>query len=92
MEVLVIDATSAIATATARQLVASGDMELHLVARNSDRLEALAEELKIRGAVKISTHLLDLVSFGHHEECVSQAIANLGQLDLALICHGSLGD
>ena len=92
MKVLVIGATSAIATATTRQLVARGDMDLHLVARKGSQLKALGEDLKIRGAVRITTQQLDLASLGDHEECVSQAVTNLAQLDLALICHGSLGN
>ena len=49
MKILIIGATSAIAKATAR-LYAEQGQELFLVARNEERLLALANDLKVRGA------------------------------------------
>ena len=46
--VLIVGATSAIAEATARLFAANGD-RLYLVARNRDRVDAVAADLRVRG-------------------------------------------
>ena len=56
--ILIMGATSAIAEATARRFALRGDA-LFLVARDGLRLQAIADDLKLRGAQLAGTHVLD---------------------------------
>ena len=89
--VLILGATSSIAIATMRRL-ATQNAHFMLVARNSDRLTAVAQDLLTRGAVAVDTWVMDLDDTDAHPEMLAAAAARLGRIDLALICHGVLGD
>jgi hypothetical protein len=90
-KILIIGATSAIAEATARILAARGDA-LYLVARNEQRLAAIAADLSVRGAPRVGTEMLDLNDFSAHEAMLARAEAFLSGYDTVLIAHGTLGD
>jgi short-subunit dehydrogenase len=87
----VFGATSAIAHAVARLYAAEG-ASLFLVARNAARLEALADDLRARGAAAVTTAVADLNDLDRHPELVEQARAALDGLDAVLIAHGTLSD
>jgi short-subunit dehydrogenase len=89
--VLVIGATSAIAQATARLFAADGDA-LFLVARNGERLQSVADDLKVRYRVQIDTSILDITDYTAHEGLIEKVIAAQGGLDTVLIAHGTLPD
>ena len=89
--ILIIGATSAIAEATARHFARDGD-RLFLVARNPERLSAVAADLKNRGASQVEALVLDANDTGQHAALVAQADAALGGLDMVLIAHGTLSD
>ena len=89
--ILIVGATSAIAEATARLFAARGDA-LFLAARNAAHLRVIADDLKVRGAARVSTATLDVADFSLHEPVVDQAERELGGIDLALIAHGTLSD
>ncbi|HBW82542.1 MAG: short-chain dehydrogenase [Gammaproteobacteria bacterium] len=93
MNILVIGASSAIATAVAKRY-SERQACLFLIARNVSRLELLRQDLKVRGATRIGTHVLDLLDHEKHEAAIDAAIQFFGDagIDLALICHGSLPD
>lgn len=89
--VLILGAASAIAEATARELAARG-ASLALVARDAGRLEAIAADLKVRGAPKVAVRSLDLLE-AEPTDALLQGIADeIGGFDTALIAHGLLGD
>lgn len=90
-KVMIIGATSAIAEATAR-LYAGQGAALYLVARNADKLEAVAADLKARGAAEVHTEAMDANAFERHQAIVEAADSALGGLDIALIAHGTLPD
>ncbi len=90
-KVLIIGATSAIAEATARLLAEQGD-QLFLLARNSERMISLADDLKIRGAGSVLYDTLDVNDFDRHQAALDQAVEQLGGIDIALIAHGTLPD
>lgn len=90
-KILIVGATSAIAQATARLWAADGD-QLFLVARNADRLQAVAEDLRVRGAARVETRVLEATAWEAQAEVLDSAWAALGGLDAALIAHGSLPD
>jgi decaprenylphospho-beta-D-erythro-pentofuranosid-2-ulose 2-reductase len=90
-KVLVLGATSAMAQATVRLLAARG-ASLYLVGRNAERLEAVAQDARTRGAAKVATEALDLDDLAQHEALVERAAIALGGLDGALLAHGILGN
>jgi short-subunit dehydrogenase len=91
MKILIIGATSAIAHETAR-CFAKNHAELFLVARNAEKLAANSNDLKVRGAKRAETYLLDLNNLDRHQELIQTSIETLGSLDIVLISHGTLGD
>jgi short-subunit dehydrogenase len=88
---LIVGAASAIAEATARQFAARGDA-MCLVGRSPERLQAIADDLKIRGAGAVSVYRLDLRQISAYEAMLDEAARALGGLDGALIAHGTLSD
>lgn len=91
MKILIIGATSAIATATARIYAEHRD-HLFLIARNGERLSDLATDLRVRGAQSVGTLALDLNDTAAHGDAIEQAATFLQDIDVALICHGALPD
>jgi len=91
MKILIIGATSAIAHETAKFFARDG-AELFLVARNNEKLEDVSNDLKVRGAKRTDTFLLDLNDLDRHQEMIQTAIDTFGGLDMVLISHGTLGD
>lgn len=91
MNILIVGATSAIATATARLFAERRD-HLFLIARNGERLSDLVADLKVRGAQSVGTLTLDLDDCAAHSGAITQAMDFLKQIDVALLCHGVLPD
>lgn len=91
MKILIIGATSAIAQETAKCFARDG-AELFLVARSAEKLEAVQNDLKVRGAKRAETFVLDLNELDRHPEMIQAAIETLDGLDMALVAHGTLGD
>lgn len=89
--ILVIGATSAIAKACVRLWAAQG-AALCLVARNPEMLDALAADLRVRGAAQVHTLTLDANDLERHAAVIDEAQHLLGGLDIALIAHGTLSD
>src|SRR6202522_4836796 len=72
--------------------LAAQNKRFMLVARNSDRLTAVAQDLVTRGAASVDTWAMDLDDTTAHAEMLATAAERLGKIDLALIAHGVLGD
>ncbi|MFL6547988.1 MAG: SDR family oxidoreductase [Povalibacter sp.] len=89
--ILIVGATSAIAEATAREFASKGDA-LFLVGRSSQRLQAIADDLKVRGASAVGVRALDLRDLREFPSVLDQATQSLAGLDMALIAHGTLSD
>jgi short-subunit dehydrogenase len=89
--VLIIGATSAIAGETARVFSAYG-ARLFLTGRHAGRLEAVAADLRVRGAAQVETAVLEVTDVSRHAGAVDAAFAALGGLDVVLIAHGTLPD
>lgn len=90
-KILIIGATSAIAEATARLWAKQGHA-LYLVGRNAERLQAMAADLKIRGASVTHWDVLDVNEFAAHETKLDAAASALQGLDVVLIAHGTLSN
>jgi len=90
-KILVLGATSGIAEATCRIWAPQG-ASLFLVARNADKLAAVAADLKTRGAGYVDTAVADLDDTTLHPALLAHAINSLTGLDIAYLTHGILGD
>ena len=89
--VLILGATSAIASAVARELLRP-DTHFFLVARDAQKLEAVRSDLVTRGAASVATHAMDLDDTDAHQKMLTEAAQSLESIDLALLAHGVLGD
>jgi decaprenylphospho-beta-D-erythro-pentofuranosid-2-ulose 2-reductase len=89
--VLVVGATSAIAMATAREYAREG-ARLFLVARDAERLAAVAADLRVRGAAAVETAVLDARDTARYEPLLDTVEAALGPPDVVLLAHGVLPD
>jgi short-subunit dehydrogenase len=89
--ILIMGATSAIAEATAREFARRGD-SLFLVARDAQRLQAVADDLKVRGALMTHIYLLDAKDMDRYPALLDAAAEHMGGIDAALIAHGTLSD
>ena len=90
-KILVLGATSGIAEATCRIWAAQG-AQLFLVARNPERLAAVAADLTARGAAYVGTAVADLDDTDKHAELLSHAINSLTGMDIAYLAFGIGGD
>lgn len=88
--VIILGASSAIAEAVARRLAEQG-ARLGLVARDPARLEAIAADLKVRGAANIATRTLDLAQ-APQASLLEGLAGEMGGADTVLIAYGLLGD
>jgi len=88
--ILIVGATSAIATEVARAFAERG-ASLILTGRKPERLAALADDLAVRGAAEVETAVLDVLATDSHAAVVERAFAP-GRLDVAVIAHGTLPD
>lgn len=89
--VLIVGGTSLIAEHVARHLASGGDA-LYLTGRNAARLEAIAADLRVRGARKVATELLDVMDGEALVGLPARAADALGDLDHVLVAHGELPD
>lgn len=90
-KVLVFGATSAIAAETVKIYAERGD-RLHLVARNADKLDALAAAARAKTSATVSIALADFDDVDSLETLVNNAWGDLDGIDTVLIAHGALGD
>ena len=85
--ILIVGGTSGIAIACARLWATAGD-ELILVARDAQRLAQVADDLRVRGASAVETHVMDATDLDAHAPMLDAA----GNIDIALISYGTLPD
>lgn len=90
-KILVLGATSGIAEATCRIWATEG-ASFFLVARNAEKLAAVAADLKTRGASYVDTAVADLDDTDKHPALLAHAINSLTGMDIAYLAHGILGD
>src|SRR5271156_248020 len=90
-KILVLGATSGIAEATCRIWAAQG-ASLFLVARNAEKLAAVAADLRTRGASYVDTAVADLDDTDSHPALLAHAVNSLTGMDIAYLAHGILGD
>lgn len=89
--ILIVGATSAIATACARRWAAQG-ASFFLVARSAERLQQVADDLRARGAKGAVCHELDVNDVDQHAAMLARCEAEFGTIDIALVAPGTLPD
>lgn len=89
--ILILGATSAIAERWARLRAAHGD-RLLLVARDPDKLAAVAGDLRARGAAEVLTAESDLADTEAAAGRFAEHVERLGGIDVVLVAYGVLGD
>jgi len=87
--IIILGALSAIAEATARQWAERG-AHLVLAARDAAKLEAVAADLRLRGAT-VDTTAIDLATCDAQVEFDAMT-SRLGGVDIVLLAYGVLGD
>ncbi len=88
---IVIGATSAIAEEVCRVWAKRG-YGLFLVARNEEKLNAVAQDVRVRGAQSVDCFVLDVIDTDKHSECWQQAESVMGKIDGIFVAHGTLPD
>jgi decaprenylphospho-beta-D-erythro-pentofuranosid-2-ulose 2-reductase len=88
-KIVIIGATSAVATETARCFAVEG-ADLFIAGRTPEKLERLAQDLRIRGASSVHIGLFNARDLASHDQLLEQAFHKLGEIDAALIAHGDL--
>jgi decaprenylphospho-beta-D-erythro-pentofuranosid-2-ulose 2-reductase len=90
--VLVLGGTSEIGLATAKALVERRARTVVLAARSPDACAPAAEELRSAGASTVEAVRFDAVDTASHAAFVSEAFDRFGDIDLALVAFGVLGE
>jgi decaprenylphospho-beta-D-erythro-pentofuranosid-2-ulose 2-reductase len=91
IRLLVVGATSAIATALARRYACKA-AQIFLIGRRGDALALLAADLRVRGAAEVDYCELDVTNSPAHKSVLDLAWRRFGGVDHALIAHGVLPD
>lgn len=89
--ILVVGANSAIARAVVR-LYAYRQDKLYLVARNQEKLNQLANDLRVRGAPEVKTYCWDVNDRGGQQDILASSYRDSGGFDVVLVAHGTLPD
>jgi decaprenylphospho-beta-D-erythro-pentofuranosid-2-ulose 2-reductase len=90
--VLVLGGASEIALATLRKLIAQRTRTVVLAARAPDALVSVVDELRQLGATRVETVRFDATDTASHEAFVDDVVDRVGDIDLALLAWGVLGD
>lgn len=94
MNVLIAGATSAIAQASAKQMLVKMEVDIHfiLLARDNERATIVADDLRARGALKTSVITADLSQVNQLDSLLTDIQQQHGAIDIALLAHGQLPD
>lgn len=90
MKIVVLGALSEIAEAACRHLATDG-ASLMLVGRSEEKLEAVAADLRTRGAAEVLTATADL-AIADPDQSLHHYAEALGGLDAVVLAYGQLGD
>ena len=91
INIIVLGASSGIAIETARIWAGRG-ARLFLFARHNQKLDAVAQDLRARGATSVSTAVADLDLIEDHGALLDRAWKELGEVQTVFVAYGSLPD
>ncbi|MCW8336199.1 SDR family oxidoreductase [Vibrio paucivorans] len=89
--IMIIGATSAMAKEVAKLYAIEG-ANLYLIARDSEKLTRMQDDLIVRGAQSVQVNIFDAENFDSHQALIEEGFQTLGSVDALLIAHGSLPD
>jgi decaprenylphospho-beta-D-erythro-pentofuranosid-2-ulose 2-reductase len=89
-KIVIFGANSAVAQACARLWAEEGH-EMFLVSRNSKKLAALVDDLRVRSRAKIQSKALDLSDIEEHKGLFQEIRQLMGSFDTLFVAHGILG-
>ncbi|MCQ9352843.1 decaprenylphospho-beta-D-erythro-pentofuranosid-2-ulose 2-reductase [Corynebacterium sp. 153RC1] len=90
--IVLLGGTSEIGLAIVSEFLKKGPAKVTLAAReDSPRIEAAREEITAAGASEVKVVPFDATNFASHQEAVDEAFAD-GDVDVAIVAFGSLGD
>lgn len=89
--IAVFGGSSAIAHASMKGF-AQDACEIALIGRDPDKLQSVAQDLKVRGAQVVHIITADLSDSNNHAQVLQSCLDSLKVIDRALICYGSLGN
>ncbi len=90
--VLVLGGGSDIALATLRELVQRRARTIVLAVRKPETVADVASELRAAGATTVETIAFDALDTSSHESLIDEVFERFGDIDLALLAFGVLGD
>ena len=90
-KILIYGATSAMAVEFAK-CFAKERASFFLVSRSEEKAQAVADDLRVRGAAQAEARSLDFGDFAAHEAVWKSALTTLGHIDVVLVAHGEMGD
>jgi len=90
--VLVLGGTSDIGVATARALVRGRARTVVLAARDPSACAPAVSDLEADGADRVETARFDATDFSSHAPFIDQIFERVGDIDLALVAFGVLGE
>ena len=90
--IVIIGATSAMATHCARIWAQGHEVDMTLVGRDGEKLERLANDLRARSAKATVSVMLSGFTKASDIQTTVDALTGLENIDIALIAHGSLSD
>lgn len=91
LKVAIFGATSTIAESCARAWATRG-AALFLAGRRGAELDAMAADLRVRGAASVATWAGDLAAVERHPDLLAALETGLGDPDVALLAWGTLTD
>ena len=91
MTALILGATSPIARAIAAQYAAAGHA-VYVAARDVDEAERIAADLHIRYEVTAVAGAFDAVSVEEHAAFIDRVHDAVGEVDVAVIAFGEMGE
>lgn len=93
--ILIVGGSSAIAVACARRWLktnAADGVRFFLTGRHDARLDAVAQDLRVRDAKQVATYVFDVNDHSAHPAMLAACREALGRIDVVLIAHGSLSN
>ena len=90
-KIVIYGAASAIARETAKLFAVQG-WELGLVARQTSKLEAIKQDLEVRGAKRVHLFSADLAETEGHTALMQEIESAMPEYDAVLVAYGSLPD
>ena len=85
MNIVIIGATSAIAHGVAKKYCSQKNSVFYLVGRSQDKLNAIADDLRVRGAQQVYTDACLFTDVKQYQSLFSRILASMKTLDIVLI-------